>query len=125
MSGGGGKDQNTEEKVALENQDRSRVQSFRERHDRVHGKEDRRFRRYQCCRSWKRPLGSLKKIIDKELERSCVEKSARKLADKATADSSTAERKVRQQVDQRRKESKQPKVQNGRGELDEMTSRVR
>ena len=126
MSGGGGKDQNTEEKVALENA-RTAVESssLRERHDRVYGKEDRRFRRYQCCRSWKRPLGSLKKIIDKELERSCVEKSERVLADKATADSSTAERKVRQQVEQRRKESKQPKVQNGRGGLDEMTSRVR
>ena len=48
----------------------------------------------------------------KELERSCVEKSARVLADEAIADSSTAERKVRQQVEQRLKERKQLKVQN-------------
>ena len=40
-----------------------------------------------------RPPGLLKTIIDKELERSCVEKSERVLAD-----SSTSERKVRQQM---------------------------
>ena len=33
---------------AGEGEDRSRVHSFRERHDRVYGKEDTRFRRYQC-----------------------------------------------------------------------------
>ena len=46
-----------------------------------------------------RPLGPLKTIIDKELERSCFEKSERALADEAIADSSTAERKVRQEVE--------------------------
>ena len=39
-------------------------------------------------------------------ERSCVERSVRVLADKANANSSTEERKVRQQVEQRRKERK-------------------
>ena len=34
-----------------------------------------------------RPLGPLKTIIDKELERSCFEKSERALADEAIADS--------------------------------------
>ena len=47
-----------------------------------------------------RPLGPLEAIIDKELERSCVERSERVLADKAIGDSSTAERMVRQQVEQ-------------------------
>ena len=62
-----------------------------------------------------RPLGPLKTIMDTELERSCVERSERVLADKATADSSTAERKVRQWVEQRLKKRKQLKVQNWRG----------
>ena len=61
-----------------------------------------------------RPLGPLKTIIEKEVERSCVEKSERLLAGEATADSPTAERKARQQVVQRRKECKQPKVQKRR-----------
>ena len=61
-----------------------------------------------------RPLGPVKTIIDKGIERSCVEKSERVLAGEATADSSTAERKARQQVEQRLKERKQPKVQNRR-----------
>ena len=60
-----------------------------------------------------RPLGPLNTIIDKELGRSCVERSER-VADKAIADSSTADRKVRQQVEQRLKERKQLKVQNWR-----------
>ena len=47
-----------------------------------------------------RTLGPLEATIDKELERSCVERSERVLADKATGDSSTAERMVRQQVEQ-------------------------
>ena len=64
-----------------------------------------------------RPLGPLKTIVDKEIERSCVEKSERILADEAIADSSTAERKVRQQVEQRLKERKQLKVQNRQGRL--------
>ena len=64
-----------------------------------------------------RPLGPLKTIIDKELERSCVGRPERVLADKAIADSLTAERKVRQQVEQRLKERKLPKVQNWRGRL--------
>ena len=42
-----------------------------------------------------RPLGLLETIIDKELERSWVEKSERVLAGEAIADSSTAERKER------------------------------
>ena len=70
------------------------------------------------------PLGPLKTIIDKELERSCVERSERVLADKAIANSSTEERKVRQQVEQRRKEREQLKVQKPRGKVNEMTSRV-
>ena len=61
-----------------------------------------------------RPLGLLEAIIDKELQRSCVEKSERVLAVEAIADSSTEERKVRQQVEQRLKERKQLKVQNWR-----------
>ena len=72
-----------------------------------------------------RPLGPLKTIIDKELGRSSVEMSERGLADKAIADSSTADRKVRQQVEQRLEECKQLKVQNQRGKTDEMASRVR
>ena len=71
------------------------------------------------------PLDPLKTVIDKELERSCVERSERLLANKATANSSTEERKVRQQVQQRRKERKQLKVQNRREKIDEMESRVR
>ena len=63
-----------------------------------------------------RPLGPLKATVDKELERTCVEKSERVLAVEATADSSTAERKVRQQ-EQRLKDRKQPKMQNWRGKL--------
>ena len=61
-----------------------------------------------------RPLGPLKTIIDKELERSCVKRSERALADKAIADWSTLDRKVHQQVEQRLKERKQLKVQNWR-----------
>ena len=61
-----------------------------------------------------RSLGPLEAIIDKELERSCVERSERALAAEAITDSSTAERKVRQQVEQRLKERKQKKVQNWR-----------
>ena len=53
---------------------------------------------------------------DNELERSCVENSERVLADKAIAESSTAERKVRQQVEQRLKECKQLKARNWRGD---------
>ena len=49
-------------------------------------------------------------IIDKELERSCVEMSERVLAAEAITDLSTAEGKVRQQVEQRFKERKQKKV---------------
>ena len=45
-----------------------------------------------------RALGPLKTIIDKELEQSCVERSERVLADKATANSSTEERKERKQL---------------------------
>ena len=45
----GGKDQNTAEKVVLEKATTAgRVHSFRERHDRDHGKGDRWFKRYQC-----------------------------------------------------------------------------
>ena len=51
-----------------------------------------------------------------QLEQSCVERSERVLADKANANSSTEERKVRQQVEQRRQERKQLKVQNWRGD---------
>ena len=103
------------EGCAGEREDRSRIHSFRERHDRVYGKEDRRFRIYQCHRCsplqiMARPPGPLEAIIDKELERSCAERSVRELADKAIANSSTEERKVRQQVEQRRKERKQLKV---------------
>ena len=58
-----------------------------------------------------RPLGPLKTIIDRELERSCVERSERVLADRAIADSSTAERKV---MERRPKERKQLKVQKRR-----------
>ena len=98
-----------------EGEDRSRVHSFQEDYVRTSGNGARRFWRYQCqrcslsCRSWKGHWVLWKTIIDKELERSCVEKSERVLAD-----SSTAERKIRQQVEQRRKECKQPKVQNRR-----------
>ena len=81
------------EGCAGEGEDRSREHSFRERRDRVHGKEDRWFRSHQC-------------------QRSCVEKSEWALADEAIADSSTAEKKVCQQVEQRPGERKQPKVQN-------------
>ena len=59
-----------------------------------------------------RSLGPLETIIDKKLERSFFEGPKRVLADEAFADSSTAERKVRQQVEQRRKERNQKKVQN-------------
>ena len=55
------------------------------------------------------PLGPVKTIIDKELEQSCVERSERVLADMAIANSSTAEKKVRLQVEQPRKEYKQLK----------------
>ena len=72
-----------------------------------------------------RPLGPLKTINDKEFEQSCVERSEQVLADTAIANSSTEERKVRQQVEQRRKERKQLKVQNRRGKIDEMESRFR
>ena len=64
----------------------------------------------QAVQIEERPLGPVKTIIDKWIERSCVEKSERVLAGEATADSSTAERKVRQQVEQRLKERKRPKV---------------
>ena len=117
------------EGCAGESEDRSMIRSFRERHDRVYGKEDRRFRRYQCQRCSRadhgKALGLLKTIIDNELERSCVESSVRVLADRAIANSLTAEKKVRQQVEQRRKERKQLKSQNRRGKVDEMASRVR
>ena len=76
-------------------------------------------------RKVERPLGPLEAIIDKKLERSGVERPERVLADKATADSSTAEKKVLQQVEQRRKERKQLKVQIRWEEIDGMMSRVR
>ena len=69
------------------------------------------------------PLGPVKTIIDKELEQSCVERSERVLADMAIANSSTAEKKVRLQVEQPRKEYKQLKVQNRRRKIDEKESR--
>ena len=72
-----------------------------------------------------RTLGPLKTIIDKDLERSCVERSERELADKPIADSSTAERKVRQQVGQRLKERKKLKEQNWRKRSMRWGSRVR
>ena len=49
--------------------------------------------------------------------RAKVSRGARASTGRAIADSSTAERKVRQQVEQRRKESKQVKVQNWRERL--------
>ena len=64
-----------------------------------------------------KPLGPLEAIIDKELGRSCVERSERVLADEASTDSSTVERKVRQQVEQRMKEREQKKVLNWRWRL--------
>ena len=68
-----------------------------------------------------RPLGPLKTIIITELERSCVERSERVLAAEAITDSSTAERKVRQQVEQRLKERKQRRAELV-GKIDEMAS---
>ena len=62
-----------------------------------------------------RPLGPLKTIIDKELEQSCVERSERALADRAIANSSTEERKERNQL----------KVQHRREKIDGVESRFR
>ena len=70
-------------------------------------------------------MGPLKTIIDKELERSCVERSERLLADEATADSSTVERKVRQQVEQATEGTQEAEGAELAGEIDERASRVR
>ena len=115
-----GKDQNTVKKVALENAKTATENG--------HGQSVRQGRRtikdvpvpvMQPVQIVEMPLGPLEAIIDKELERSCVEKSERVLADDIT-DSSTAERgKTRQQVEQRLEGAELA------GQIDEMASRVR
>ena len=100
----GAKDRNTLEKVALQKAKtagegpqlpRKPRQSLRQ------GRQETPVPVMQPVQIVERPLGPLEAIIDKELERSCVEMSERALADEAITDSSTAERKVRQQVEQR------------------------
>ena len=103
MSDRGGKDQNTVEKVALENaktaaestaSKKTTTESTARKTDDSGGTSAGDA---ACAERGKRSLGPLEAVIDKELERSCVERSERVLAGEATADSSTAERKVRQQ----------------------------
>ena len=108
----GGTDQNTVEKVALENAKTAAESTASENAtpEPTARKTDDSGGTSASDAAVERPLGPLKTIIDKELERSCVERSERTLADKAIADSSTAERKVEQRLEER----KQLKVQNWR-----------
>ena len=97
MSERGGKEQNTVEKVALEKAKTAAESTVSENATteftaRRQGVQEVPVPVMQPVQIVERPLGLLKTIIDKELVRSCVERSERALADEAIADSSTAER---------------------------------
>ena len=112
-----GKDQNTMEKVALEKaktETESTVSENATTEARKTGVSGGTSASDAARADRGKATGSSE---DDHRQRSCVERSERVLVDEAIADSSTAETKVRQQVEQRLKERKQPKVQNWRGRL--------
>ena len=94
-----GTDLATAENVA-QGEDRSRHNTFQESHVRVCGKVPVPVMQ-PVVQNVERSLSPLETNIDKELERRFVEGSERVLAGEPIADATTAERNVRQQVEQR------------------------
>ena len=112
-------------------EDRSRDRRFEENYVSVRGKENGWFRRCPVLvtqlveHNVEMSLSPLETTIDRELEPKVCRGVRASISSRAIVDSLTAETKVRQQVEQRRKERKQKEVQNWRVRIDEIASQVR